>query len=209
MQIETFDLSVDRSAKPQVSQMPRAERARFAQVLRCDTPASIHVDSSAADPVPAIPGTVFDSFDRLWISNETGKGRLVIAYYTQAVSTASQGRFPYSMNLGTDLAVATVAEILITPPPNGTVILDGLTFGYSAAPSTLGNIITVVERRPGGPGGTTLWQDVTPQSIECLSFHRPFPKGLIVAQGMEARISFASGGAGIIGIVSATGVILN
>lgn len=136
MRIETFDLSVDRSAKPEPSQLARSGGSRL-QVLRCDSPATFLVDGSNGQPIPAIPGVVLENFTSLYVANNPAGGRLVLAYYDCSPG-APQAAFPFATSLAystDDTAAGADAEVTV-PGVEWSLVITGWQAGFfSAAPT--------------------------------------------------------------------------
>jgi hypothetical protein len=203
MQVITLDLSEDRTlAEP--LKIPKG--TRYAQVLRCDLPASIFVNGTSSEPIAAIPGIVIESFYSMSVSNRTFQsgnygGKLVIGFYKD-IPSYTQGRFPYATMLAFDFGNTTggadnpLAELSSDDVGiDGNVVVTGWQAGfYTSNPSSDWNVELTAVAPQGGTGqvfsaAQNLFATDPPM------FREQFPTPLILPTGFGVKGEIVGGDA--------------
>lgn len=201
MQIETFDLSIARTGKPEPSQIARTMRdsGRVAVVIRADSPAAIYTGGSNAGPVLAFPGVVIDNFDSLWIGNAAGSGLLVLAYYDCVPPGSPVGLSQYGAQIlaeNSAAANATMTDDIVSPSQDYGIAVTGIR-GSSTDPADLSALF--LERVENASVVDTIFRGYFGANVFNLAEQFRFPYLMPPADGVQSRlrVNFQGGGAGV------------
>lgn len=208
MQVDTFDLSVDRSTRPQVSNVAPQWSSGVAQILRADGPAQVYIDGDGGEAIPAVPGLIIDRFTQLFVGNSPTQGKLVIGFYKCLPGSTPTPGLQHTIRLATGNGSNVTAQSDATPPNESwRVVVTDLIVYYMG---TLANnaVIDFHEVSPLGAIGTAhrrgalLTSDVSP------NVRWTFAKPLILEPGHTARLRAFAGGVGVTGVANIYGQII-